>query len=140
MSNEQHSVQLVNTAGSFEQALFVLDEDDDAEDCRLILKFSGGEIAATAADFFDALCQVRIELETRGWQAICYGSSRHVYPSGMCRDMGMGLKAYRLQIGRPAKLADLVSIFAPGPDVDPVSVQEQRQFFEDWLKSLGISV
>jgi hypothetical protein len=47
-----------------------------------------------------------------------------------------GLKAYRLHLGQQAKNADLVEIFAVGSDVEPVSVEEQRAFFENWLESL----
>jgi len=59
----------------------------------------------------------------------CYGASLHVYPSGMARDMGGGLKAYKLVVGRHAKIDDLVEIFAKGLDVIPASVAAQEQFF-----------
>ena len=55
---------------------------------------------------------------------------RNVYPSGMGRDMGAGLKAYRFSLGRAARLEDLVFIFETGDDVVPVTVQEQREYYE----------
>jgi hypothetical protein len=46
----------------------------------------------------------------------------------MARDMGEGLKVYKMRIGAPA--SDLVPIFEEGNDIDPVTVAEQRAFFE----------
>ena len=40
-----------------------------------------------------------------------------------------GLKAYKLVVGRHAKIDDLVEIFAKGLDVIPASVAAQEQFF-----------
>jgi hypothetical protein len=137
MAIEQHPVQLVGLAGDCSQGVFILDEDEDEDLCRLTFQYPGGKVAAEASDYFEAMCQIRLELEKAGWRPVCFGSSRNVYPSGMCRDMGGGLKAYKLQLGHPAKLADLVTIFDSGPDVEPTSVEEQRQFFDRWLQSLG---
>ncbi len=50
--------------------------------------------------------------------------------------MGSGLQLYRLKLGEPAKTDHVVSIFASGPDVEPVTVAEQRDFFDQWLVSL----
>jgi hypothetical protein len=60
--------------------------------------------------------------------AVQGGASRHVWPSGMCRDMGLGLEAYNGAIGERQPPPDLVGIFEAGPDVAPVSVQEQRAY------------
>jgi hypothetical protein len=77
-------------------------------------------------DYFDALCRVREQLEGIDYWLLCYGSSLNVFPSGMCRDMGNGLVAYRDR----SKSNDIVQIFETGPDVQPVSVAEQRAFAE----------
>lgn len=55
--------------------------------------------------------------------------------SGMGRDMGLGMKAYRMIIGKHARIGDLLGIFDVGPDVTPATVAEQEEFFEEWLKS-----
>jgi hypothetical protein len=136
MAADRYPVRLVNQAGEGSEGLFALDEDPDTERCRLTLQYPGGEIRAEALDYFEALCQIRKELETKGWRPVCFGSSENVYPSGMCRDMGMGLKAYRMELGRQAALADLVMIFDTAPDLQPVSVEDQRRFFERWVRSL----
>lgn len=108
--------------------------------CRIILRYDESEIEASDGDFFDAFCGVREQLEKVGLTPLCYGASRNVYPSGMCRDMGDGLQAYRMQMGQRVGKDALVSIFASGRDVDPVSVEVQKEFFNRWLGSLNLPV
>ena len=86
--------------------------------------------------YFRALCSLREELESNGILMNCYGASENVYPSPMIEGMGGGEKAYKLVFGRPARRADLVSIFDCGSDVVPSTVRRQREFYEKWLKSL----
>jgi hypothetical protein len=103
--------------------------------CRITLRYEDEEIECRDRDFFEAFCRVREHLEKVGLYPLCYGASRNVFPSGMCRDMGNGLKAYRMKIGSRVGEGDLVSIFDSGSDVDPVSVESQREFFDRWLES-----
>ena len=51
----------------------------------------------------------------------------------MGRDIGAGLKAYKMRTGQHAKPQDLVYIFSEGPDVIPAFVSPQKEFFEQWL-------
>jgi len=83
------------------------------------------------------MCVIRRSLEQSSWHLLCYGASKNVYPSGMSRGMGSrGHMAYKLQFGQQARMADLVNIFDTGPDVQPASVAEQQEYFEEWLRSL----
>lgn len=104
--------------------------------CRLTL--NAGDITASGEgpDYFDAFCRIREELAAHGLVPRCYGASRDVYPSGMGRDMGLGLKAYRMTLGQHVTGDDLVSIFDSAPDLDPASVAEQEQFAATWRQSL----
>ncbi len=117
--------------GSFEL------QEGPGRECLLRLTYESRQLKAAGGDYFEALCTIRLQLEKLGHSIRCYGASRNVYPSGMARDMGAGLKAYRLQKGHAASMADLVSIFDDGPDVEPVSVGTQRAYYESWLTSLG---
>jgi hypothetical protein len=137
MPVEKYPVQLASVAKGGSQGVFILNEEDDEDLCHLDFQYPGGEITAEASDYFEAMCQIRLKLETAGWRPVCYGGSKGVYPAGMCRDMGRGLKAYKLQLGHPAKLDDLVGTFETGSDIEPTSVAEQRQFFDRWLQSIG---
>jgi hypothetical protein len=103
--------------------------------CRITLRYEAEEIDCTDRDFFEAFCRVREHLEKVGLYPLCYAASQNVFPSGMCRDMGDGLRAYRLKIGSRVGEGDLVSIFDSGPEIEPASVKAQREFFESWLES-----
>jgi len=117
-----------------EQATFELEEVE--RDCRLRCSYRGKQVEAIAADFFAALCDIRDKLGEERLIPFCYGASLNVHPSGMARDMGRGLEAYKFTIGQQATGADLVDIFAEGPDVIPASVENQRQHFREWVASL----
>lgn len=105
--------------------------------CRLELSFGGRRILASGSDFFEALLSLRRQIEADGTLLNVYGASRNVWPSGMSRSMGLGLKAYRMTKGKQALMRDLVNIFATGPDVEPVTVAEQEKFKDEWFASLG---
>jgi len=130
--SEQYRVFLIG-GDDDEAALFTL--LDDGDDCRLRCEYRDKIVESTATDFFQALCDVRLCLVRDSLIPFCYGASLSVYPSGMARDMGQGLKAYKLTMGRHASIADLVEIFAEGPDIIPASVEGQERFFRDWLAS-----
>lgn len=95
----------------------------------------GRTIAAEGIDWFEAIIGIRQQIEPEGLLLNVYGASRNVWPSGMCRNMGMGLKAYKMQIGKQAEKSDLVSVFASGPDVEPATIEEQRNFKDAWFAS-----
>lgn len=55
-----------------------------------------------AWNLFDALAQVRADLEGEGLRPAVEGASQNVYPSRMAREMGGGRRAYRWPLaGRP---------------------------------------
>jgi hypothetical protein len=103
--------------------------------CHITFSYRGRSIDAEDSDYFGALCQIRQLLEMQGLIPFCYGASLNVYPSGMARDMGAGLKAYKLVMGKQARMHDLVEIFSEGPDVIPAFVSLQREFFEEWINT-----
>jgi hypothetical protein len=103
--------------------------------CHMTICYGEKAMEEAPSDYFKALCQARLRLEKEGFSLLCYGSSLNVYPSGMCRDMGSGLQAYRLKIGKKPAMSDLVEIFEVGPDVTLATVGEQTAYFEEWLRS-----
>ena len=128
-----------------QHAVFVIGGDDDEQCmvdtapldglCHLVLTFRDHRYEASATDYFEALCRVRQELEDIGILLFCYGASLNVYPSGMCRDMSAGMKAYRLTKGCKPTRESLVGIFDSGHDVIPASVAAQKQHFDDWFSA-----
>jgi hypothetical protein len=105
--------------------------------CRINLHFGDSEITAHDRDFFEAFCRVREQLAKMHLIPLCYGANRNVFSSGMLRDMANGLTAYRMEMGRRVKRGDAVRIFDSGSDIDPVSVEVQKQFFDQWLQSFS---
>jgi hypothetical protein len=85
----------------------------------------GVEHVAVEHDAFEALCTVRLELEREGWLLGVEGARIDVWPSGVARDQGGGLRAYRLRRGRSPGPADLVDVFAPA-DERLTTVAQQR--------------
>lgn len=113
-------------------------EDRDNRKCALItLQYLNRQLSASNAGYFHALMDIRLELEKEGILLKCYGASRNVWPSGMGLSMG-GSKAYKQFLGKQCDIRDLVSVFDSGSDIDPCTVEEQRQFHKEWLLSIGI--
>ena len=82
--------------------------------------------------FFEAFCGIRDQLATKGFFPLCYGASRCVYPSGICRDWSAGLIAYRMEMGKAVSRGSVVNIFDTGPDVEVATVAAQRAIFSEW--------
>lgn len=87
----------------------------------------GVEHSATADDAFEALSLVRAALDREGWLLGVQGARVDVWPSGMARQQGGGMRAYRLRRGRRPRSDDLVDVFAPA-DERLGTVDAQRAF------------
>src|SRR4028119_964960 len=94
---KEHEDALVSPSGRRIPGIFTLNAAGDG--CTLTLRYQGKEITTSEADYFEALCSIRKQLEAEGLRPLCYGASRQCFPSGMARDMGAGLKVYKLQLG-----------------------------------------
>jgi hypothetical protein len=129
---ETFSVRLVGGSDG-ERATFEINDVENR--CLLTCRNRDKTISAEAADFFDALISIRRQLQLESLIPYCYDASLNVFPSAMARDMGQGLRAYKMTPGKHAKIADLVDIFDEGTDVVPADVDAQEQFFRDWLGS-----
>ena len=111
-------------------------DDVTTDDYRAQITLSDNQmsITKTADDFFEALRQIRLELETQNAMILCNGARIDAYPSGMSRQMSLGLIVYLNQMGQPAK--QKAAIFDKA-DADWVaSVAEQDKYHRDWLASL----
>lgn len=86
-----------------------------------------GRIEARENDAFEALCLVREQLEPQGWRLGVAGAQADVWPSGMARDQGGGLRAYRFTEHGPDGLVDT---FDPVDPATVTTVAEQRAAYE----------
>lgn len=132
IGEKQVEVQLLKGANV---SVALLRYGQEAMDCVIHLTYGDRVLTGSARDFFDALCEVRKELEKDDVFLNCYGGSLNVFPSGMGRDMGLGLKPYRMTLGQHAQREDLVGLFETGADVQPATVQAQYEYFQAWLST-----
>lgn len=103
----------------------------DGQDYVVTLTGAGPQpVRAKAGDAFAALCRVREQLEPLGWRIGAAGAQPDVWPSGMARDMGGGLRAYRLTA---QGAGDLVDTFAPVDPATVTTVAAQRAGVERWF-------
>jgi hypothetical protein len=87
-------------------------------------------------DYFECLLCLREELEPLGYRFLVNGARRNAWPSGMVRDMGAGLSAYILELGKHGTRPASVRIFEPADESEIALVDEQRAFYESWLREL----
>lgn len=133
--NEQYTVHLIGgDTGGEEQAVFTL--HDVGTRCRLTCGYRNKVIEAEEDDYFEALCQIRKQLEVEGILPFCYGASGNVFPEGTVTEMSRGVVVCKVKTGETPRESDLVNIFDEGHDVVPVFVDMQQQFWDSWLASL----
>jgi hypothetical protein len=111
-----------------------LTSHSEASSCWLNLTAEGINESASGSDYFASFSKIRRRLAGQSIFPLCYGASKDIWPSGMARDMGQGLKAYRLVLGQPAR--ELFEIFEAGEDINPVHPDEQEAFAKKWFESL----
>ena len=92
---------------------------------------------ATGDDYFDCLLEIRESFEKTNMKILCNGARYDVYPSRMSRQMGKGIKAYVMIKGKQAMEDSLVDIFESADLVKIGTVQQQRDYYNAWLDSLG---
>ncbi|WNR43674.1 hypothetical protein [Paenibacillus roseipurpureus] len=105
------------------------------DEVKLELNTNNDIISIQKEYFFEALIELRRILEDQGMILECNGAARNVYPSPMQISMG-GSKAYKLLKGKQAKLTDVVDIFDYDPSLEYVAIDEQLDFYNEWLESL----
>lgn len=89
-------------------------------------------LRSTGRDLFDALQQLRLQLEPLGWIPLCNGARTDCYPSGMARDMGGGNAVYELVIGKAGR-HPLLGLLEPSSPDKVGTVAEQDAYFRRWL-------
>ncbi|MFC3749787.1 hypothetical protein [Paenibacillus sp. GCM10012306] len=137
MDIEKRAVTLLDGDNPISGDLYVYEESPKDAD-MVLLKVVIGErsFISEEVDCFSAFVSIRKELEQENLQIACNGSAKSVYPSRMQLTMGYGRKAYKLFIGQQAKIEDVVDIFDCDTDLEFVTVEEQSNFYAQWIKSV----
>lgn len=138
MSKFQYQVPLLHPDGSQETAVITGLEDDARDGIEIQLNSEHGFHAKSFSErsVFDAVKNIRLQLEQASIFLLCFAADEAVYPSPMQETMGFNCLAYRNRLGRQALSSDIVNIFESDPSITPVSVEEQHQFHQRWLESL----
>jgi hypothetical protein len=96
------------------------------------IRYAGRE----AGNVFEALRQIRLEMEKDGRIPLVNGSNRHAVISGMAIDMGRG---YRIYLADPLSNEEwpVVDTFGNAQVTDPVFVDAQEAFKRDMFSKMG---
>lgn len=108
------------------------------DDKKLILTFSEAENFKkiySGKDIYVCLAKVRSDFPHLTF--LCKGAKLNVMPSRMASQMGAGLVAYQMTMGKPALPEDIVHIFDYEDENLTNDPQEQITFFKTWLASLN---
>ncbi|MGY3454494.1 hypothetical protein [Bradyrhizobium sp. USDA 4353] len=139
MSTERYfqgEIDVLLADGARVRAIVTADEImTEGREIYCISLVQGGEVetAQSDVDFFEAMIELRLELEKRGALLCCFGASQNVYPSGMQREMGPAILAYKMRLGEPSRRADMVNIFEADETVVPSTVEQQARFHRQWM-------
>ncbi|MBC8954578.1 hypothetical protein [Xenorhabdus sp. PB62.4] len=107
----------------------------DNRECFLRISISDiyqNEFSGT--DFFD--CFAKLRSERKEVIFLCKGAKINVYPSGMARDMALGMAAYEFNLGEEVSRENLVGTFDFEANDVAVSPNEQREYFHQWVESV----
>lgn len=137
MEEEKLSIKLLDKVGNMiigEISLYE-EDPDNTENVLLKLCINGKDYNCSKENYFYALTELRRKLEKEGIQILCNGAAENVYPSGMILGMGVGRKAYKMEIGKKALMKDLIDIFDYDEELKCVSINKQEEFYNRWFKS-----
>ena len=104
-------------------------------DCKVEITFGDHCISATHDDFWHALIQVRKELEAVGYLPALAGACENVSMSHMMADMGRGVRAYVIELGKQAHFNHTVDTFDQNLVGKLATVEAQAAFKERWIAS-----
>jgi hypothetical protein len=88
-------------------------------------------------DLFECMKSLRRHLEARSMLLLCNGARVDTYPSQIGRQMGQARRVHITSLGRSTTREDQVDIFAEAPADKIGSVDAQKVYHDDWLRSLG---
>ena len=130
---EIFDIEIINNGKIEKNKLFLLEFEDEI---NLKIEIERAIYFSKSDNIFDSVVELRKKLELKNIYLLCNASVINVYPSGMQKEFG-GTKAYKLEMGKQATLSDVVDIFDYDSELKISSVEEQKEFCENWIESLG---
>ncbi|WP_328472654.1 hypothetical protein OHA21_10470 [Actinoplanes sp. NBC_00393] len=107
-----------------------------ADFCTFDIELDGPDepVHRSGRDLFDALQQVRLELERQGLVIAVQGARTDAYPTGMIRNMVAASRVYIMEIGRDVERKHLVNTFAEAELHTIGTVEQQDAHYREWLE------
>ncbi|MFT3664264.1 hypothetical protein [Piscinibacter sp.] len=138
MSESRCSVPVRYSDGTMGVATVICTEEVSKDGVEVTMSFDRSfELKAVSErGIFDAVRQIRTQLDREHVLLMCFAADEAVYPSPMQESMGLSSLAYRNRLGRQAMNADIVDIFEADESINPVTVDQQAEFHRRWLESL----
>lgn len=136
MDTDHHHLKAHSTEHGIHDVTLTVREAGDEYIITCKLPLSDDLLTGQADDCFTALQIIRRKAERRNWNICCKGARRNVWPSAMSRQMGGGVKAYALEMGRQGRADSLVEIFDADDPESYSSVAEQEAYAHAWFESL----
>lgn len=133
---EEKYIILCLQNGENKDAMVQLIENDEKYSVEIKVSVGDLRIEKEAENYFEALIEIRRELEKENIKLLCKGCCKNVYPSAMLLSMGTGRKAYVLTRGKQAKMDSLVDIFAPCSSEEYATISEQEIYYNNWIDTL----
>jgi hypothetical protein len=128
---EIHHLKIINAQGKKEAITIKLNEQNRY--CYLIAEsIAIGKMTFDDIDYWGCLTKLREVLEVKGYLILCRGAKENIVLSGMCRNMGLGLNGYEIELGKSAELENLVPVFEP-IESGAVTLEIQENFKQKWL-------
>jgi len=117
------------------EATIRVSSDDSSE--LVVTTVGGASWQAQAGNPLASLNLIREQIEPQGLYLLCCGSRLDVSASGMARGSRATRKVYRLELGKQAMRENMVDIFDPTEKENVATLQDQREFYQQWAASLG---
>ena len=128
---EIFDIEIINNGKIEKNKLFLSEIEDEI---NLKIEIEREMYFSKSDNIFDSVVELRKKLELKNIYLLCNASAINIYPSTMQKEFG-GTKAYKLQMGKQAALADVIDIFDYDSELKIGSVKEQEEFYENWLES-----
>ncbi|MDN4544868.1 MULTISPECIES: hypothetical protein [unclassified Pseudomonas] len=124
-------IEIPTSTNGITQKIFI-ECDRQKRTIGLVMEDGSKKIYA-AHDLYECLGLLRADFsETKFF---CKGAKLNVYPSRMASQMSAGIVAYELTLGQTSEPEDIVNIFDYEETDITNDIQEQREFYKQWIDS-----
>nr|WSX54237.1 hypothetical protein OG409_38240 [Streptomyces sp. NBC_00974] len=127
-----YDLQVVSTSGQMRNVR--VSHSDEPPWTLLVDDPQGHDYHGEGQDLFEALCQVREEMEADSLMLCCNGARKNAHPSPSMSAAGADF-VYLMPVCRLLTLRDIFPLLAPAPPTSVVSVKEQANYYTAKLMS-----